>query len=146
MKKNVTRADIPNLVKTELIPRLKTHRIFTFTGSLGAGKTTTVKELLSQCGITEPVTSPTFTYVNTYQAPSGCTFHHFDLYRLETIGAFVAAGFDELLAQQDAYCLIEWPACISELLQHPPLNQQVCSISISYDPAHENLRLFHITP
>ena len=47
--------------------------VFTFTGSLGAGKTTLVRSLLKSCGVTGVITSPTFTYLNAYKkqdAPS----------------------------------------------------------------------------
>ena len=57
-------------------------RIFTFTGPLGAGKTTLVQALLKASDVRDVITSPTFTYVNIYTNEVGQKFYHFDLYRL----------------------------------------------------------------
>lgn len=87
--------------------------IFAFYGSLGAGKTTLIKELISTITAVKKtdVTSPTFTYVQTYgNEPS---VHHFDLYRINTLSQFEAMGFGEYLEEM---CFIEWPEVIEEIL------------------------------
>lgn len=91
------------------------NALVTFTGSLGAGKTTLISALLQARGVTHPVTSPTFAYVNMYCA-SQERFFHFDLYRIESVDEFIQAGFDEYLAAQ-ATVLIEWPEVIQSLIQ-----------------------------
>ena len=101
--------------------------VITFTGPLGAGKTTLVRELLESYGITEPVTSPTYTYVNVYTMPNGKTVYHFDLYRIESLDDFIAAGFDEYLYAPNSICLIEWPAAIE-----PLLTKNVCHVTLDY--------------
>lgn len=103
------------------------HVIFTFTGSLGAGKTTLVKALLVRLGVQELVTSPTFTYVNVYHTTAGITIYHFDLYRIDSVQAFVHAGFDEYLYQPNSIAMIEWPEHIMPLLTHA-----VCHNAIEY--------------
>lgn len=103
--------------------------IFTFSGTIGSGKTTLVKGILQECGVTQEVTSPTFTYVQSYAVTMhGHTyfFHHFDLYRLETLRDFFAAGFDEYLYQPDSWSFIEWP----ELLE-PKLKDRCCYVSLT---------------
>ncbi len=107
--------------------QLGDSRVITFTGPLGAGKTTLVKELLKQYGVTEVVTSPTFTYVNLYENNQGQRFYHFDLYRIETLDQFLEAGFDEYLNQPNALVFIEWPEPIVSLLK-----EKVCHIVIEY--------------
>lgn len=101
--------------------------VFTFTGPLGAGKTTIIRELLTKLGVQDPVTSPTFTYVNVYSNNKGQKFYHFDLYRINTIDAFCDAGFDEYLFQPNSWAFIEWPEPIMPLLTH-----DTCNIHIDY--------------
>jgi tRNA threonylcarbamoyladenosine biosynthesis protein TsaE len=100
----------------------------TFTGPLGAGKTTIIRELLRRSGVTGLITSPTFTYVNLYTNEQGQTFYHFDLYRIQTLDEFAHAGFDEYLYQPNSRCFIEWPAIIE-----PLLSSNVCRVTLDYD-------------
>ena len=80
----------------------------TFTGPLGAGKTTLIKELLKQCGVRDTVTSPTFTYLNQYENAQGETFYHFDLYRLADPEELEFLGIRDYLSA-DAILFVEWP-------------------------------------
>lgn len=77
-------------------------------GPLGAGKTTLVKAACAELGVTEPVTSPTFTLVNRYRGAGGPVMH-VDLYRVETPDELVELGWDELLASE-APVFVEWAA------------------------------------
>lgn len=88
-------------------------RVWTFTGTLGTGKTTLVQEMLKQLGVQGPIQSPTYTYVSVYQLPTGQTVYHFDLYRLSSYNEFVQAGFDEYLYDETALCFIEWPEILA---------------------------------
>lgn len=117
---------IPEVVK-ELSELLNRSRIITFTGPLGAGKTTLSQSLLRAQGITEVITSPTFTYVNAYKNQRGETFYHFDLYRIESLHDFIAQGFNEYLFQPQSWALIEWPEVIAPLLTH-----NVCHVTLEY--------------
>lgn len=102
-------------------------QIFTITGSLGAGKTTLIRALLRSLGVTETITSPTFTYVNVYHTANKHTIYHFDLYRIGNLNEFIAHGFDEYLYQSNSYCFIEWPDVIAPLLK-----KNVCSVALEY--------------
>ncbi|MBI2774545.1 tRNA (adenosine(37)-N6)-threonylcarbamoyltransferase complex ATPase subunit type 1 TsaE [Candidatus Dependentiae bacterium] len=117
----------------DLVQRLAHYKnrcaIFTFSGSLGAGKTTIIRELLRAWGVKEPVTSPTFNYVNIYRNEHGETFYHFDLYRIGSIDEFIQAGFDEFIYAPKSWALIEWPDVIAPLLK-----KNVCDVSIEYGP------------
>ena len=93
-----------------------TNNIVAISGSLGAGKTTLITRLLKSLGVQGPITSPTFSYVNTYRTEDGKTIHHFDLYRVGSAQEFIDSGFDEYLHEQDALVLIEWPEVIKPLL------------------------------
>jgi len=119
--------DIPELVRyfhTYLLP----YQVLTLTGPLGAGKTTFVSKLLRSYGITQEITSPTFTYLNVYNNDKGQTFYHFDLYRIASLDAFAQAGFDEYLYQPNSLAIIEWPHVIMPLLTH-----DACHVTLDYD-------------
>ncbi len=118
--------DLPKIV-AELKTLMETHRIFAFTGSLGAGKTTLIRSLLQACGVTGVISSPTFTYVNIYSNNVNQKFYHFDLYRIVHPQEFIDAGFDEYLNDPQAYVFIEWPEIIKPLLKN-----NVCFILLEY--------------
>lgn len=101
--------------------------VITFTGPLGAGKTTIIRELLHQVGVQEPITSPTFTYMNVYTNKVGQKFYHFDLYRIDSLDAFCETGFDEYLYHPHSWALIEWPEHIMSILTH-----DVCHLVLDY--------------
>lgn len=89
-------------------------RIVALTGDLGAGKTASVKAFLKALGSKDDVSSPTFSLVNEYESERGVVYH-FDLYRLEDPEEILAIGLEEYL-ESGAYCFIEWPEKIAELL------------------------------
>lgn len=96
--------------------------VLTFSGTLGAGKTTLIQALLRKCGIFDVVQSPTFTYLSTYTNASGQAFYHFDLYRIKSLEHFRQAGFEEYLYQPQSWSLIEWPEIIKPLLKRRVAN------------------------
>ncbi len=108
--------------------RLKDRcKIYAFKGTLGAGKTTLAQRLLRQFGVQGVITSPTFTYVNVYTTAEGSVLYHFDLYRINSVDAFIMSGFNEYLYQPNSWAIIEWPEVIAPLIDH-----QVCDIDLLY--------------
>ncbi|MGI5924283.1 MAG: tRNA (adenosine(37)-N6)-threonylcarbamoyltransferase complex ATPase subunit type 1 TsaE [Lentisphaeria bacterium] len=85
-------------------------------GDLGAGKTVLSRGVARGLGITEPVTSPTFTVVQEYRRPNGQYFYHLDMYRINDEQAALAFGIEEFLFAADAITLVEWPERIAALL------------------------------
>ena len=114
-------------VVQELKNAMQHCQVFTCSGPLGAGKTTTIKALLHSCGVTGTISSPTFTYVNEYKNDHNENFYHFDLYRIGSVQEFQAQGFDEYLYQPHSWSFIEWPEVIKPLLTH-----NVCFVSFDY--------------
>lgn len=98
--------------------------LVTISGELGAGKTTLVKAICRGYGVTEEVTSPTFTLVHQY-AGERSTVYHVDLYRMSDPRDLTNLGWDEMLAE-DALVLIEWPEHAGDRLPrvHVPISLQ----------------------
>ncbi|MEO8561361.1 MAG: tRNA (adenosine(37)-N6)-threonylcarbamoyltransferase complex ATPase subunit type 1 TsaE [bacterium] len=101
--------------------------VVTFSGELGAGKTTLVKAICEGYGVVGDVTSPTFALINEYESPRS-PVHHVDLYRLDKPEQLDSIGWDELFGGR-AVVLVEWPeragdrlppGRVSLLLQHLP--------------------------
>ncbi|MDA8425271.1 MAG: tRNA (adenosine(37)-N6)-threonylcarbamoyltransferase complex ATPase subunit type 1 TsaE [Treponema sp.] len=85
-------------------------------GDLGAGKTTFAKGVARGLGVDDEVTSPTFTVVSEYSGR--LRLHHIDAYRLSGGEDFASVGGEELFADPDGLCLVEWSERIAEAL--PP--------------------------
>lgn len=106
-----------------------------FTGGLGAGKTAFTEGLAAGLGCADPVSSPTFAIVNYYRGPRPLA--HFDLYRLSSEEALLAAGLYDYL-DEGAVVAAEWSENFAALLaaEHPvtvdlrPLSGQTRQITI----------------
>lgn len=85
-------------------------------GNLGAGKTVFSRGFARGLGITEPVSSPTYTIVQEYDIPSGGRLYHLDLYRISGVESALAFGVDEFIDDDNAIRLIEWPMRIDGIL------------------------------
>ena len=99
----------------QFIAAMQGRRIFAFYGSMGAGKTTFIKALCEAMGVEDAINSPTFAIVNEYESAAGDTIYHFDFYRIKSIAEVYNMGYEEYL-YGNAYCFIEWPELIEELL------------------------------
>ena len=80
-------------------------------GELGAGKTAFVRGMARGMGITERVSSPTFTIVNEYLGDR--TLIHFDMYRLGSADELFDIGWEDYLAR-GAVCAVEWSENVEE--------------------------------
>lgn len=91
--------------------------VFAFTGEMGAGKTTFIKELCRQLGVVEDETnSPSFAIINEYRsATTAELMYHFDCYRLEDAREAEDIGAEDYF-DSGALCFIEWPERIASLL------------------------------
>ena len=99
-----------------LAGRLKPGDVVALYGDLGAGKTVLSRGVARGLGVTEPVTSPTFTVVQEYRLDDRRFFFHLDLYRIDNAEAAVAFGIEDFLFARDAITLVEWPERIEPLL------------------------------
>ena len=94
---------------------LQQGRIFAFYGKMGSGKTTFIKSLCEELGVEDTINSPTFAIVNEYEDREANTIYHFDFYRIKSLAEVYNMGYEEYF-YSDAYCFIEWPELIEELL------------------------------
>ncbi|GHV67347.1 tRNA (adenosine(37)-N6)-threonylcarbamoyltransferase complex ATPase subunit type 1 TsaE [Spirochaetia bacterium] len=85
------------------------HRgsVIALRGGLGAGKTCLVQGIARGLGITERITSPTYTIVSEYAAENSLPFYHIDAYRLEGDDDFSNLGGEEFL-YGGGITAIEW--------------------------------------
>ena len=104
---------------TALASLLRNGQVVALHGDLGAGKTVLSRGVARGLGITEAVTSPTFTVAQEYRRPDGKFLYHLDMYRIADEQAALAFGIDEFLFQPNAITLVEWPEQIAGLLDSP---------------------------
>lgn len=105
------------------------YRIFAFYGQMGSGKTTFIKALCKEMGVTDTVTSPSFTLINEYRRPGDVPVYHFDFYRIRKIAEVLDFGIEEYFDSASP-CLMEWPELIEPLL--PPETLRI-SVTVMAD-------------
>lgn len=105
---NWEKVELDSLESTaqSLLEHCKSDKIFAFYGEMGTGKTTFIKTLCKILGVSDEVSSPTYSIVNEYHGTQ--TVYHFDLYRLKDENELLDIGFSEYL-NSGKVCLIEWP-------------------------------------
>ena len=89
-------------------------QVYTLVGDLGVGKTVFTQGMAEGLGITEAVSSPTFTIVQVYEE-GRLPFYHFDVYRIGDISEMDEVGFEDYVYGQGV-SLIEWANLIEEIL------------------------------
>ena len=113
----------------EFIAAMGDSSVFSLYGKMGAGKTTFVKALCEELGVTDVISSPTFAIVNEYRSDeTGELIYHFDFYRINKISEAEQIGTEDYF-YSGALCFIEWPEKIEELLPGDVVN-----VTISENP------------
>jgi tRNA threonylcarbamoyladenosine biosynthesis protein TsaE len=134
MNKNYSLQNLSSIA-AEIISSVK-NKTLLFYGEMGVGKTTLIKEICQQLGILDNISSPTFSLVNEYQTSKEEKVFHFDFYRIEEEEEALDIGIEEYF-DSDAWCLVEWPENIENLL---PLDAVQIHLSIS-DDEQRNIQL-----
>jgi tRNA threonylcarbamoyladenosine biosynthesis protein TsaE len=75
-------------------------------GPMGAGKTTLATGIAKGLGLTNSITSPTFTRLNIY--PGNPAFYHLDLYNIDEVEELESLGIYDILEPEDGVCYVEW--------------------------------------
>jgi tRNA threonylcarbamoyladenosine biosynthesis protein TsaE len=99
----------------QLVAAIHNQTLWCFEGEMGAGKTTLIQSICKVMGVTDEITSPTFSLVNEYQTAEGKPLYHFDFYRIRSIEEVYDIGFEEYF-DSGHICLIEWPSNIESVL------------------------------
>ena len=97
-----------------LADELQPNDVLALIGDLGVGKTSLTKYIAEGLGVTEAVTSPTFTIVQEY-TEGRLPLYHFDVYRVGDIDEMEETGFYEY-AGGDGVALIEWAELIEDII------------------------------
>ncbi|HNR19643.1 MAG TPA: tRNA (adenosine(37)-N6)-threonylcarbamoyltransferase complex ATPase subunit type 1 TsaE [Bacteroidia bacterium] len=118
--------ELPSIAE-KLLSELGEKKIICIYGQMGVGKTTLIKEICNLLGVSETVSSPTFSLVNEYTTIKGENIFHFDFYRIKNLEEVYDIGYQEYFYSGNL-CLIEWPELIEQLI---PLNAMRIFISIN---------------
>ena len=110
--------------------QVEKRRTFAIISHPDAGKTTLTKAIARGLGVSEMITSPTFTIVKEYRSGRLPLFH-FDVYRIGDIDEMYELGYEEYF-YGDGLCVIEWADLIEELIPEDALR-----ISIAYGSSEE---------
>lgn len=103
--------EIASRISTCLHPPL----VLTFSGEIGAGKTTFIRAMLQGMGVQSVIKSPTFSLIESYQYQTA-EIHHFDLYRIQDETELEYIGFRDYF-NRNAICCIEWPERVPQLVK-----------------------------
>lgn len=118
-----------NTAAKEFLNSIGNKKVIAFYGEMGAGKTTFIKAICKELGVTDNTSSPTFSLVNEYKFPlvkggakdpqgrgiSEGSIYHFDFYRIKNESEAFDLGYEDYLYSGNL-CLIEWPEKIQNLI------------------------------
>ena len=99
-------------------------------GEMGAGKTAFARGLGEGWGASQPLRSPSFTLIQKHSRPQDdAVLYHVDLQRIESASDLAGIGLRDLIEEEDAIVLIEWPDRAAALLPPDALHIRIRSIS-----------------
>lgn len=127
-------ASATQVLAAALAPICRPGDMIVLAGEMGAGKTAFAQGFARGLGITEPVTSPTFTIVREY-AGGRLALHHLDVYRLDDLREVLELGIGEML-DEDAVMLVEWGDAVQ-----PALGDQYLEIRLSFGEGDDDRTL-----
>ena len=108
-------ADETQALGKKLAESLRPGDVIAYFGDLGAGKTAFTRGIAEGLGVSEQVTSPTYTIVNEYLSGRLPLFH-FDMYRLGSSDELFDIGWEDYLAR-GGVCAVEWSENVADALE-----------------------------
>ncbi|MBB4036385.1 tRNA threonylcarbamoyladenosine biosynthesis protein TsaE [Dysgonomonas hofstadii] len=121
MNLRIESLDKINEAAIEFIKAMGDNTVFAFRGEMGAGKTTLIKAICENLGVSDTINSPTFAIINEYRSDSGELIYHFDFYRINKIEEAFDFGYEDYF-YSGSLCFIEWPEKIESLLPKDTVN------------------------
>ena len=116
MEYTIHSLDEINQAASLFIHSMKDKTIFAFYGNMGAGKTTFIKAVCEQLGVTDVVNSPSFSIINEYSLPEQKKkIYHFDFYRIKKENEVYDIGYEDYFYSGNL-CFLEWPELVEDLL------------------------------
>jgi tRNA threonylcarbamoyladenosine biosynthesis protein TsaE len=109
-------------IGARIAARLNPGDVVLVSGELGSGKTTLIRGACRELGVTEPVTSPTFTIGQRYRGRVPVS--HLDLYRLDGLQDEDPGLLDDYLTD-DAVAFVEWPLAAEPMLERIALRVEL---------------------
>ena len=131
-------ADETQALGQRLAKRLLPGDVIAYFGDLGAGKTALTRGIAQGLGVTDLVTSPTYTIVNEYLTGRIPLFH-FDMYRLGSSDELFDIGWEDYLAR-GGVCAVEWSERVSDALP-----EDTIFVDIARTDEHEDWRTITVT-
>lgn len=125
-------ADETQALGKKLAESLRPGDVIAYFGDLGAGKTAFTRGVAEGLGVSEQVTSPTYTIVNEYLSGRLPLFH-FDMYRLGSSDELFDIGWEDYLAR-GGVCAVEWSENVEDALQ------DAIRVTIEKDPVEPDTR------
>lgn len=111
---------IARLIIQKAEDRQEKHKatIIAFSGELGSGKTTLIKEIAQQLGVVHEVQSPTFVIYKIYETANNQfkKLIHADMYRIEHMAELQKLALEDLLQDSHNLFCIEWPEKVPHLI------------------------------
>lgn len=108
----------------QFVEAMGNRTVFAFYGSMGAGKTTFIKAICEELGVTDVINSPTFAIVNEYLSGEGDPIYHFDFYRIKREQEVLDIGYEDYVYSGNV-CFMEWPELIEDLLPEDTVKVQI---------------------
>ena len=129
MQKSLFNYDINEIDKVSkiIIELIKQKNKVLFSGPIGSGKTTLIKNVMHNLGFNEHVSSPTFSIINEYPLDYKMIYH-MDLYRIKKKDELYEIGFEEYLRNGNL-CLIEWPEIAIKMIEKDFIHIKLKEIS-----------------
>ena len=117
-------------VAHEFIYYLENRKVVALNGSMGAGKTTFVREVCRQLGVTGNISSPTYAIIHEYAGKVEQVIYHVDLYRLKDEEEALQAGVEDCLYSGNT-CFVEWAEKAPDIFPEDTLHITITAIDMN---------------
>ncbi|PDP74151.1 tRNA (adenosine(37)-N6)-threonylcarbamoyltransferase complex ATPase subunit type 1 TsaE [Porphyromonas gingivalis] len=109
----------------DFIALMGENTVFAFYAPMGTGKTTFIKAVCEELGVSDVINSPTFSIINEYRSDqTGELIYHFDCYRLNKIEDALNLGVEDYF-DSGSLCFIEWPELLEPILSNDTVHVRI---------------------